>query len=319
MGNVASVKSVVVLSFVLVLLGILLIFTTKDPISMSFRNSLISNAKAQVRWRTERTTTARPTTVPVENEHVEVQGCDLPFKYGEMCPQPYAEISECEFNTDKKIHCPDNRRKASTVTRQAQLVMTRMLRIFDLIARKHNIRYWLTHGTLLGAVRHKGFIPWDTDTDIRIPLEDYIKFFKYAHRDLPDDIFFQNSESDPALAPSDSNAAARLRHKIVGIYKRTWNPRLRDRKSCYKYCLYYHCKWHDGLMIDLFVTDESIGPFLPVRQMRFEGFNFPVPNNWKEVLEELYGKDYMTVPKDQNFRTPGDHPDTLHSCEELSR
>ena len=54
---------------------------------------------------------------------------------------------------------PDNRQEGETVLRQAQLVMLRMLKIIDYICRKHDISYWMCSGTLLGAVRHKGFIP----------------------------------------------------------------------------------------------------------------------------------------------------------------
>ena len=50
-----------------------------------------------------------------------------------------------------------------------------MLVWLDAVCRRHGIRYWLGSGTLLGAVRHGGFIPWDDDVDIELPREDYQK------------------------------------------------------------------------------------------------------------------------------------------------
>ena len=57
---------------------------------------------------------------------------------------------------------------------QAKLLES--LKWFDHFCRENNLRYYAIGGTILGAMRHKGFIPWDDDVDVTMPLPDYQKF-----------------------------------------------------------------------------------------------------------------------------------------------
>ncbi|OLY90851.1 LicD family protein [Cnuella takakiae] len=135
---------------------------------------------------------------------------------------------------------PDNRASGETTLRQCQLVMLRMLKVFDHLCTRHNIEYFLIGGTLLGAIRHKGFIPWDDDLDVGMTREAYEKFLRLAVAELPNDIFFQNTQTDK-------------------YYKHGVNvdARLRDKFSSYRHLTRPSEPWHQGLQVDIFVHDRA--------------------------------------------------------------
>ena len=81
--------------------------------------------------------------------------------------------------------------------RRLQLRMLDILLEIDRICQRHHIRYWLSSGTLIGAFRHGGFIPWDDDLDIEMMREDYVKLMKVLPEELPDWLALQNSDTDP--------------------------------------------------------------------------------------------------------------------------
>ena len=76
-------------------------------------------------------------------------------------------------------------------------VQVEILKDIDKFCQEHNITYFLIAGTLLGAVRHKGFIPWDDDIDIGMLRSDYEKFIKTYPSDKNNKYFVQTLETDP--------------------------------------------------------------------------------------------------------------------------
>ena len=81
-----------------------------------------------------------------------------------------------------------------TVLRRHQMVMLELLRELDAVCRRHDITYTLFAGTLLGAVREGGFIPWDDDLDVIFPRKDYERFLDAAERELDPERFFVQRE-----------------------------------------------------------------------------------------------------------------------------
>ncbi len=83
-----------------------------------------------------------------------------------------------------------------SLLRRQQHRMMDLLLAFDAICKKHGIRYWLIGGTLLGAARHQGFIPWDDDMDVQMLREDYEKMVKILPRELDDTMALQCRQTD---------------------------------------------------------------------------------------------------------------------------
>jgi lipopolysaccharide cholinephosphotransferase len=81
-----------------------------------------------------------------------------------------------------------------------------ILCFLDRICRARNLRYYLAYGTLLGAVRHRGFIPWDDDVDVWMPRDDYMKLLDYLRKEdrderfaLSDGIYREKGDRPPEL------------------------------------------------------------------------------------------------------------------------
>ncbi|MCD7833081.1 MAG: LicD family protein [Lachnospiraceae bacterium] len=116
-----------------------------------------------------------------------------------------------------------------------QKVLLATLLELDRVCRKNDIRYFLAGGTLLGAIRHHGFIPWDDDVDVMMPREDYEKFLRVAENDLSDKLFLQRANYNPYT-----------RLRVNGtVFASEFMARFSDI--------------HSGIFLDIFAHDRTAG------------------------------------------------------------
>lgn len=120
--------------------------------------------------------------------------------------------------------------------RKMQELELGMLIDFDRVCRKHGIKYTILAGTMLGAVRHKGFIPWDDDADIGMLREEYEKFKKVKDELNPSICYYQDHTTDPGYRWG------------YGKLRRTGTEYVRVGQE--------HLKCKTGLFVDVFPLDD---------------------------------------------------------------
>lgn len=101
------------------------------------------------------------------------------------------EISEEFFNAEYR-----NGYYVSEKQKKVWAIELDLVKKFTDVCEKYSLNYFMDGGTLLGAVRHKGFIPWDDDIDVIMPREDYNKLFEIAEREFEFPYFFQTTLSE---------------------------------------------------------------------------------------------------------------------------
>lgn len=111
--------------------------------------------------------------------------------------------------------------------RKLQEIELNMMKWVKKICEEENLTYFICGGTLIGAVRHKGFIPWDDDVDIVMPRKDYTKFIEIAKKYLPENIKVENFTDfkDKPIKPTMHHAQViDLNTKII----RSWSNNSRQ-------------------------------------------------------------------------------------------
>lgn len=206
-----------------------------------------------------------------------------------------------EYNLSNKVT-----RNEYKNLKQGQIIMSEMLKIFNNICKKNNINYWVQAGTLIGTVRHKGWIPWDGDIDISMLINDYNKF-KLLINELP---------SHMVLSEPNDKPCSKIRSKkaiyIPNEYSEDWD-------------------WNMGLQIDIFkynIVNKSnkkiiqggnavcgspgkkeidYNDIFPLKKLVFENILINVPNKYKKICIETWGNYPPPLPPiDKRYCHEGD-------------
>ena len=144
---------------------------------------------------------------------------------------------------------------------------------FDHVCKKNNLKYFIDGGTLLGAVRHQGFIPWDDDVDVIMLREDYDKLVRIGNKEFKHPYFFQSAYSDRGYTRGHSQ----LRNSLTcGALKKEAK---RDH-------------FNQGMFLDIFVLDG-----LPEREEELDK-QFKMLRNYMFQMKKIfYPQAYGNYPK----------------------
>ena len=144
------------------------------------------------------------------------------------------------LNIPAEFYCPEVRDgyEVSAECKKVWAIQLDLLSMLVKVLHKHGLKYYACGGTMLGAVRHKGFIPWDDDIDIMMPREDYDKFCEVAPQEFHEPYFFQTEATDPGYL---------LRHAKL---------RNSNTAAIQKSLSRYKCTFNQGIFIDIFPLDK---------------------------------------------------------------
>lgn len=148
--------------------------------------------------------------------------------------------------------------------RKVQLVQLEILDAIDNLCKKNNIKYSLYAGTLLGAVRHGGFIPWDDDLDICMSRRDYVRFIRLWNRYSPQGYILQNKSLEPDFTQSFS--------------------KIRKRNTTFLEEGAESGNYHKGIFVDIFPIDRIPNGVIQRKIFRYQC-----------MLYQLYTREFIPV------------------------
>ena len=207
---------------------------------------------------------------------------------------------------------------------------TVLLDVFTRKCEEYGLNYWIDYGTLLGAVRHKGFVPWDDDVDVGMLIEDYKKLLKLSQEMFPKEEGFTVSQSSflhigykgtplnidvfphyvYAKSHSEENKT-RLRNLLYQVNKRiVYTKGLLNLTMDQIDTLYQETVLNDSdnslksqdslvfispaaAMVNIDILQYN--DIFPLKEISFEDIKVKAPAHPRRCLETIYG-DYMSYP-----------------------
>ncbi len=151
-------------------------------------------------------------------------------------------LSEVYAHSSVDRYAIQERRKAmdpAAVLHDVHVVQLELLKELDRVCREHGLMYMAIHGTLLGAVRHHGFIPWDDDVDIAMPRDDYDRLLELGNAALSEGFFLQTPRNNYGCFYGGYSKLRR--HGTAAI-----EPQNKDKS-------WHNC--HQGIWIDILPLD----------------------------------------------------------------
>ena len=204
-----------------------------------------------------------------------------------------------------------------------------LLAIFDKLCQKYNLSYWLHWGTLIGAVRHKGFIPWDDDVDVAMPRKDFDKVLHLMKQDnekLGFKISYSNIHPlrgmvlscgedtgvwidifplDTCVTNDDEkqlfSAMKTYRHYFWENSHLSGESLMKKKSEILSTCPNGNIKYYLPAM-EVWKGATECTAYLdsdifPLKKMKFEEYELSVPSKPNEILRKSYGSDYMNFPR----------------------
>ena len=209
-----------------------------------------------------------------------------------------------------------------------------LLNFIDNVCKKYDLKWWLYAGSLLGAIRHGGFIPWDDDIDISMLREDYEKFYQIIDTEikefkLTDFIKVNNNtiNNDNVYLPfvkvnyyvdndlfgfidifptdyvtkliSDMEALFHEERQKIRYELKKGSDRTKTLNVSFKKLQVSDKKTNllmSGIEGPIF-SINNYSTIFPLTTIKFENQTYPCPRNYKKYVVSLYGDNYMKIPK----------------------